>query len=388
MPGKMTIPMNIRIAGINYPCECVDEPEDSFPKNIVEHKIIGYNGPKLEDTGLNARKLSIKTIWRNENYSAHEKFLQAYIRNKSELIITHPVYGDIVGSISSAKAINAPREIDCAHILIEFTEYGEPQLHNSYLFLYGNIAANAPALVDDILEHSNRRIMGQFLNKIDSMKQVVGQVSSRVNLATAMANTVVDAALFPATIPGQFVEMAVRVVESANDNKEKLLQSPVATMNRIRFALLALCRNLEEFFEPSGGRIMADLIRSYQLFNECLMIAMLCDNVLSNPGRILFEDIETCVNSMRNFAKEIIVADRPGTTTLAQAVNETTNQSKEIMANLSRERVVEILQETTIFNVLLMNRIHRSRAEQVCRRNWIENPNKVRGRIIIPQSDY
>jgi prophage DNA circulation protein len=391
MPGELTIPMSVKIGLTPYFCECVGETEDTLTRQIVEHNIIGYDGAKLEDTGLNSRKFNLHTIWRDAAFYAHDKFLKAYADNRSEVVIAHPIYGDAVGSINSVSVSNVYNEIDCAHIKIEFTEHGTPTMHNGYLTLvYGAIFPKGALTAIDMNEYASAKISGlaAFLGSINSIKQVVGQAASKVNMATAMANTVIDAAMFPATIPGQFVEMAVRAVESANGIKDKLLQSPASEISRIRAAMGALCRNLEEFFEPSGGEIMADLIRSYTVFNECLMIAQVCDNAIANPQRILTQDIEASLNMMRRFAKEVIQKNREDTAALADAVNEITNAARITMSKINNERIVTVVQETTIYNVLLMYNITRDKAQRICIRNWIENPNSVRGRLILPQADY
>jgi hypothetical protein len=387
MSGLNTI--QIEIDGLK--CECVERTRDSFERSIVAHRIIGFNGCFLEDSGLNSRSIELETLWHNENYNNHEIFLAEYSETFGPNKIVHPVYGTVWGKIQSVCVVHNSIEKRAAHISLRFLENGEPQTKFKELHLYGTAAANTQSVVGEMLQIAQSQIgkRAGLINKMNDVRSMMATSKARVSQGINVFNTVIDSITYPSTLAGEMVEIAVNIVDSANSGVDKLVQSPAAAIFGVRERLLLLRTQISR--QPDlGGDILADLVLSYTLFNECLLVARVNDEYESSRSSNFVESaniasgLARSIKNLKKFALEIISANRTETKMLAKTVATVAEGVEQTLANSSAEREIEINGETSIYTVLLAQGIMPEYAEIICRRNNIENPNKVSGKIFVP----
>jgi len=382
--------MQITINGLK--CECVDSTSDSFEKTVVEHRIIGYSGPFLEDAGLYGRTLDIDTLWHNENYNGHEIFLREYATKKGVDMIIHPVYGWMTGKIRNVRIVHNSREKYAAHISISFIEQGAPWVKVADSLLFGTVAANTEAVINQIGQTAANAInrAGGLINRMNDVRSTMAHARALAATRMGVFNSAVDAIIYPSTLAGEMLDTAVSIVDGVGANVDKLVESPSSAIFGVRQNLLFLHSRVKKSTNV-GGDILADLILSYMLFNECLLVAKVNDEYTAQIAAQSFAQaaqtragLASAAKAMLKFVNETIKNDLENTTQTAAAANLTAKEVDNTLANANIETELNVEGQTSIFRILLERKIPVDMASDVCQRNQIENPNKVQGRIFVP----
>ena len=374
-----------QVDGFN--CEVLHRTSDRYSRALVERSVIGYDGVKIEDMGLDSGVYNFETIWQRENYPLHELFLNRYKRMTAGNSIAHPVYGILNGKIRNINIDHIANEIDCVHISFEFVQNPERQIAgglprlSSIIPLAESVAADISAVA---------RFVGSAASALGAIQATVAQKEARINMIDGIANNLVRSMVFPVSIPGKIAQMAFRIAASAERDTLTVLESPkngiVAVLEHTRLTAQLLARThtvLGVAVRSAGAYISA-----YLAVNSFVASTASTGSDTTATEAMSKRDIEETVNIIRRDIAEIASADKTGTIALQNVALVLAEEARKTLAVMGGEKEVEVKREVSIYAVLLDNRISRHRANEVCLRNNIENPNRVKGMLFLPESDY
>ncbi len=389
MPGAIVLPLTID----GYPCQVEDDLTDGIAQSIISHQILGWSGPVLENMGTESRTISMKTLWEGDDYAGHAEWMQIYSNSFGPHEIVHPVYGLLFGEISRVSVVHGSSEIDSVHIDIEFIENGMPNFAEQAAAstLRMSVIKRADAIVKQSISTVEKKTSTYSFSLIGKIKSLIGKMQSAVRKGIVSVDNLVNDLVFPLTIPGDVVAQAFYLCASVQDSHDRLMSAPRSALTGFQNRITAL----RSLFEKDGDPVVVTAIQIASVFTSCSMTADALDEYsrrikrATGTGDIPTRgDIEGLAVFMRTYAKPVIERDRGGTSSLAALVSELSDQTLSVISLLGDERTIMVSQESSIYVILLANRVHRGRAEAVCKRNGIENPNRVIGEIVIPREEF
>jgi len=400
MPGLILLPMTID----GFRCQVEGDVNDGLSRSVVEHAVVGFNGPRTEDMGLESRTMKFKTLWEGDDYDRHEQFLKMFVDTASgagsKNRIMHPEYGPLFGNIRRVDVNHVVDERQAVHIDIDFLQEGVPKFAIEEPFIAGVVTAAAQAVVNNANDKANAALSaGSAIDK-DKAKVSAGKMISAAAIGAAIDSYVHDIT-FLTSLPGSVVEGAFRVCASMEERRERIMSAPKSAMAGFKARVEAMI----QLFRRSGDKTAETILEIAGAVSMCRMGAIALDGftvaardtggtqtaVSGSTGsaqRPTRADVEGVIWIVRDMAKPAIEADRANTASLARLVADMTTAAERVAASLDGEREITVNRESNIFVVLLNAKVHRSKAEAVCRRNGIENQNRVIGKIFVPVADW
>ena len=385
MPGKTILPMAID----DYSCAVEDDVSNTLTRGVIEHRPIGYNGPLLEDTGLESNRLVFNTLWSGDNYAGHDQFLTQYANRLSTdylYRITHPEYGDIYGAIVSAEVTHKFDEINGVHIRITFVQEGESRFSRTATSLTNAVAGLAQSLADEAVatvDHS------MFTGGSGAGREKVAAgtitIKSAVTNGMIAADHFINDLRFGLSLPSQLVEQAFRYCASAEESTDRVLRAPSSAIAAFRARIAVM---IDLFRHDDNGQI-SEVLAIASALSVCRMSATALDSYrrstraesqLQPPTH---QDVEGVVWQARDCAGPVIAAYRGQLPSLEMIVATLTDDGSSILSRMGVERQHDVPRPTNIYVILMELQIPTSRAEAICARNNIENPNRVVGRIWV-----
>jgi prophage DNA circulation protein len=221
-----------------FDLELMSGIDTAVEKAIAEYEIPFANGGILDDLGVKARRFSMRTLWRRDNYEAHRYFAEHCQLPQLNRFV-HPELGAINGRVKSITVTHDDR-LRTAEIAVEFLEDVNPDVQPAYdpplvasledgfgkaaAALAGEMSAEAAAAgVDTGAEvDAGKPLGGQvtarrwsaraFLARLDgavsTLRNAFDQVLNPIDSAVAMAN-------YGLSLPGQVIATVANAVERA-----------------------------------------------------------------------------------------------------------------------------------------------------------------------------
>lgn len=403
--------------------ETIDERHDNA---LVQHEFPGADGADLEDMGMKARELTLRTHWMNERVDEVESFLW-WLRQHVEVELTHPQFGVVRGRIQSSST--RWTDADDAEIDVVFVEQ-MPAQDNDYMpdvvvrsdeaFVDGQselmsaysqdvqvqLGADAYTVLAQSLAQG-QSVASQITSRIGyPARTFVGAVDTALSATAALADTLADPVDsivglvdYGSSLPGRVVSEIARTIERLATAGATTATLPSQIADSIRAsadAMVAAVPAWTGYIRAQAaltvGRFVATRYQADQGARTTLAIAERTPaiDVLGNtvratalPAVLSSNELEASLAVVMTMAQQAVDAGRPAST-LKRMVRDIADHVSRI--KLERERIVEITVQgpQPLHLVCHNNGLSFEAADRVLAINpQIRNPNFVDGVIRV-----
>lgn len=361
-----------QLDGFELDVESIDDQEE---KAVAVHEYPNVDGADLEELGMRARQIRLRTHWFNESYEIHRNFV-AHLRVQKRFELIHPRYGTVYGkAVSWGVRYNDTPE----HAAVDFTFVEEiaeedtvpvfaprivEQVEENFIegqtelattfgegmrTAIGAEAATVLGKVIDISKPALDQMTGlawkarQYVKDIDT---VMGVIDGTLTTVTNPANTLLSVVDFGTDLPGRVLSILAETVERYVLSAASVSSTPSRLVDSVKSGVTALKNSVDAL--DNGPAIGSLLLGQAALFVSTHVARMYSDDEADREALAVWERTKS-FNEQGDFV-------RTGTAPEVMSINELEESLYNVRSMI--QDAVDATRENTILKTVARNLFH------------------------------